>query len=60
MPFLDFTMIQCTIAHAFLDCYMEADDSIPQILKERAAVRLFAQLLKHRRIWGTTGLGFGI
>ena len=30
-------MIQSNMAHTFLDYYMEADDTIPQILKERAA-----------------------
>ena len=39
ISFLNFTVIWCTTAHAFLDCYLEADDTIPQILKERAVVR---------------------
>ena len=37
VPFLDFSIIQYNMAHAFLDYYIEADDNIPQILKERAA-----------------------
>ena len=37
--FLDFTMIQYNMAHIFLDFYLEAEDNVPQILKERAAVR---------------------
>ena len=44
MPFLDSTMTQCNMAHAFLGYYMEAEDNVPQILKERAAAGLFAQL----------------
>ena len=37
--FPDFTMMQCNMAHVFLDCYIEAEDNISQILKEGAAVR---------------------
>ena len=37
--FMDSTMIQCNMAHVFLAYYMEAEDNVPQILKERAAVR---------------------
>ena len=36
---LDSTRIQCNMAHASLDYYMEAEDSALQILKERAAAR---------------------
>ena len=36
---LDSTMTQCNTAHVFLDHYMEAENSMPQILKERAAAR---------------------
>ena len=32
-------MTQCNTAHVFLDHYMEAENSMPQILKERAAAR---------------------
>ena len=37
--FPDFTIIQCNMAHVFLDYYMEAENNIPQTLKERAVVR---------------------
>ena len=37
--FLDPTMIQYNMAHAFLEYYMEAEDSTPQLLKERATAR---------------------
>ena len=36
---LDFTMIQCNTAHVFPGYYMEAENNISQILKERAAAR---------------------
>ena len=36
---MDFNMIQCNTAHVFLDYYMEAEDNIPQVLKERAIAR---------------------
>ena len=36
---LDPTMMQCNMAHASLNCYMEAEDNAPQILKEGAAAR---------------------
>ena len=42
VPFLDIAMTQCDMAHVFLDYNVEADDHEPQILKERAAVTLFA------------------
>ena len=42
--FLNFPVILGTTAHAFLNYSMEVDDSVPQILKERAAARLFVQL----------------
>ena len=42
VPFLDFTIIQCTTAYVFLDYNMEANDNIPQILKINTSVRLFA------------------
>ena len=44
VPFLDFTVIQCNVACIFLEYYREADDNVPQILKERTAARLFVQL----------------
>ena len=59
MSFLDFTVMQCTTAHAFLDSYVEAEDSVPQILKERAAVRCLHSWLTIRN-GGTIGLGFGL
>ena len=37
--FQDFAMIQCNMAQVFLDYHMEAEDNVPQILKERAAAR---------------------
>ena len=38
--FLDSTITQCDMAHSFLDYYyMEAEDNVPPILKERTAVR---------------------
>ena len=36
---LDSTTIQCNTAPVFLDYCMEAEDNVPQILKERAAMR---------------------
>ena len=39
VSFLDFTMIQRSTAHVFLDHYMEVEDDEPHILKERAAAR---------------------
>ena len=29
----------CSMAHVFLICYVEAENSVPQILKETAAMR---------------------
>ena len=36
---LDSTMTQCNTAHVSLNHCMEAEDNVPQILKERAAAR---------------------
>ena len=76
VPFLDFTMIQCNMAHVFLDYYVEAEDNIPQILKERAAADgnsethecafqrgwrpVCAAGLRTDKIRGTIGLGVGL
>ena len=37
--FLDSTTILYNIAYVFLDQYKEADDKVPQILKERDSAR---------------------
>ena len=37
--FLDFTTIQCNMAHIFMDSHLETKDNISQILKKRAAAR---------------------
>ena len=37
--FLDSTMIQWNMAHVSLNHYVEAEDNVPQVLKETAAVR---------------------
>ena len=37
--FLDFIMIQCNMEHIFLTYYIEVENNVPQILKERAAAR---------------------
>ena len=37
---MDYTMIQCNMAHVFLNYYMEAENIIPQILKDRAPERM--------------------